>query len=97
MSAAEPTRSDINHALMNAAMRRRHLGSNPMALIEAVAVYHCQMAAYGAHLAKIIEMQRYCPDMKEDTKSAINYLMEKINDHYFQTFGVMPSWLEIKQ
>lgn len=91
----EPSRYAIDHTLTEALIRRRHL-QDPLAMTEAIANYHTEIAATANQLRWIIRQIQFYPDMlTPETSKVIALLREQITSHYFNTFGVMPTW-EIK-
>lgn len=91
----EPSRYAIDHALTEALIRREYLKRDDLAMTEAIANYHTEIAATANQLRCIINQVQFYPDMRtEETGRVITMLRQQITNHYFHKFGVMPSWQE---
>lgn len=89
----DPSTYAIDHTLTQALIRREYLKRDSLAMAEAVADYHATIAATAIHLRRIIQEIRHYPDLRTaETNKVITMLREQITAHYFNTFGVMPSW-----
>lgn len=83
----------IDHAKMEAALRREICGDSERSYLEAVARYHIDTAAYAAQLGKLMEQIRFYPDLvTPEVRKAIRYLEQEMAAIHVRSFGVAPAW-----